>query len=410
MSMKRSLFQRLSLVGVTAGLLLASVLPGTANARATARDNGRFLPNSKFTMRSIRQIDLRNDAVRFPLHRGNFNGVPVWFVLTDASDAGTARSMGLNFAPKLAHAGDGCPACLQHVSGRFPNSVNFVGVPDFSPTRLILPGLPTGFPPAGFQPGAIGGPGYSPFIQLPGSAVVFDAPIVAVGRGPFDVVHHTNTGDRVLAMDTRAMTVDELIVRGFADGKPILYASFESSDPLVATIERATFVPALQDLSFPNGGNDPRSARASIFSFVNGQVGLKNRARAQGQMHVLLDGANDEDASLQNRNVINRLFLGGDVHNVFQAFPTLRDPAQAQVYSPAWDLQLGVWSTFAVAHKLNFQRRDAGVIRQLALRGLVTGPHALAPLNSANVVINCPALAFSHDEPLAPQAPNPLGH
>lgn len=44
------------------------------------------------------------------------------------------------------------------------------------------------------------GPGYSPFIRIAGSDVVYSAPIVATGDGPFDVVHHTNTGDRVLGV------------------------------------------------------------------------------------------------------------------------------------------------------------------------------------------------------------------
>ena len=77
--------------------------------------------------------------------------------------------------------------------------VNFQGAPDFSPTRIAEPG-PTGFPLAKFQPGAVAGPGYSPFIRIAGSPTVYSAPIVATGDGPFDVVHHTNTGDRVLGI------------------------------------------------------------------------------------------------------------------------------------------------------------------------------------------------------------------
>src|SRR5262249_58142450 len=80
-----------------------------------------------------------------------------------------------------------------------PAVVHFAGAPDFSPTRIAEPG-PTGFPLAKFAPGAVAGPGYSPFIRIAGSDVVYDAPIVATGDGPFDVVHHTNTGDRVLGI------------------------------------------------------------------------------------------------------------------------------------------------------------------------------------------------------------------
>ena len=77
--------------------------------------------------------------------------------------------------------------------------VDFQGAPDFSPTRIAEPG-PDGFPLAKFQPGAVAGTGYSPFIRIAGSQTVYSAPIVATGDGPFDVVHHTNTGDRVLGI------------------------------------------------------------------------------------------------------------------------------------------------------------------------------------------------------------------
>ena len=80
-----------------------------------------------------------------------------------------------------------------------PAVVNFAGAPDFSPTRIAVPGL-IGFPLAKFAPGAVAGPGYSPFIRITGSNVVYNAPIVAAGSGPFDVVHHTNTADRVLGV------------------------------------------------------------------------------------------------------------------------------------------------------------------------------------------------------------------
>ena len=73
-----------------------------------------------------------------------------------------------------------------------PAVVHFQGAPDFSPTRIAEPG-PTGFPLKKFQPGSVAGPGYSPFIKIAGSNVVYNAPIIAAGEGPFDVAHHTNT-------------------------------------------------------------------------------------------------------------------------------------------------------------------------------------------------------------------------
>ena len=84
------------------------------------------------------------------------------------------------------HVAIGCPECAQTVTldsptpvqNRFRQAVvNFQGAPDFSPTRIAEPG-PNGFPLARFQPGAVAGPGYSPFIRMPGSDVVYSAPIV----------------------------------------------------------------------------------------------------------------------------------------------------------------------------------------------------------------------------------------
>jgi hypothetical protein len=127
------------------------------------------------------------------------------FLLLDASDAGLAHDLGVNCAPKLANIGINCPACVQTVTIDSPTPaqnpfgqavVHFQGAPDFSSTRIAVPG-PNGFPLARFQPGAVAGPGYSAFIRIAGSPVVYSAPIVANGDGSFDVVHHTNTSDRV---------------------------------------------------------------------------------------------------------------------------------------------------------------------------------------------------------------------
>ena len=114
----------------------------------------------------------------------------------------------MNYAPKLGNLAIGDPEAVQTVTLESPTPdqnkfgqavVDFQGAPDFSPTRIAEPG-PTGFPLANFQPGAVAGPGYSPFIRIAGSPTVYSAPIVATGDGPFDVAHHTNTGDRVLGV------------------------------------------------------------------------------------------------------------------------------------------------------------------------------------------------------------------
>jgi len=165
--------------------------------------------------------------------------------------------------------------------------VHFAGAPDFSPTRIAVPG-PTGFPLAKFQPGAVAGPGYSPFIRIAGSTTVYNAPIVATGNGPFDVTRHTNTADWVLGVHIAGKSkpgqfaeswADLLFVKGFDAGQPIVYLSTDAGQPLTAVLERSTYVPALNNASF-NGGDDfLGSARERLFGFINGQTGASNRRR-----------------------------------------------------------------------------------------------------------------------------------
>ena len=257
--------------------------------------------------------------------------------------------------------------------------MNFQGAPDFSPTRIADPG-PNGFPLAKFQPGAVAGPGYSPFIRIAGSDVVYNAPIVATGDGPFDVVHHTNTGDRVLGIHIAGPSapgqfaeswVDMLFVKGFDAGQPIVYLSTDAGQPLTAVLERSTYVPALNNAAF-NGGDDfLGSARERLFGFINGQTGADN-PQAQGFLHLVKDGHAAEDACAGNTALINALRHGGDLLNVFGDFPTLADPRHADAYSPLWDAQLGLWTAKAVKEGLNTRQIDENV-------GVQPGRHPARP-------------------------------
>ncbi len=397
---------------VALALAFPIAVPKHTLANGVAQNGDQFLPAGKITIKSALRVNLTRNFATLPLHRGVAGGTTVWYVITDASDAGVARQLGLNFAPPLANITNGCPGCAQEVTAATPHTslgrggaITFQGMPDFSPARVLIPG-PTAFPPLGAAPGAMGDLHYSPFVRLQGSPVVYNAPIVATGNGPFDVTHHTNTQDRVLGIDTKRMTVDLLFVRGFGNGQPILYLSFADSDVLSAVIERSDFTPGLSLSPFANGEGLPGSARAEIFTFTNARTGVSSPP-AQGLTHVIVDGHNTEDESLRNTAAQEALRRGGDAHNVFSVFPTLRDPALAARYSPLWDLQIGVWSPFAVAHKLNVAQTDANVIRRLAIRGLVTSPGG-TPLAPAGIVIDCPALAFTDKMPVTPQVPNPI--
>jgi hypothetical protein len=409
----------------------------TGSATGLGQLNG-LLPASHLTEESAIQVNLSNETVRLPIYPGdapdpNHPGQTeqVWYLLLDASDQGLAHDLGVNYAPKLANIGISCPACVQTVTQDNPSPqanpfgpavIHFAGAPDFSPTRVAVPG-PTGFPLKSLQPGAVAGPGYSPFIRIAGSDVVYNAPIIATGDAPYDVVHHTNTEDRVLRIHVGGPSApgqfseswaDVLFVKGFDAGEPIVYLSTDAGQPLTAVLERSTYVPALNDASF-NGGDDfLGSARERLFGFINGQTGANN-PQAQGFQHLVLDGHASEDASLQNTGLIQALRHGGDLLNVFGDFPTLTDPRHSDAYSPLWDAQLGLWTPKAVKEGLNTRQIDENVVFNLAatrpdlLTGVDPATGQPQPYGSDGVDINCAVIGWSGSKPptanLAPPVP-----
>ncbi|GAC1638450.1 MAG: hypothetical protein NVS4B2_27530 [Chloroflexota bacterium] len=402
---------------------LALLVPFTVTqhvlASSTHQTSSELLDSSKILLKSAQQVNLQQDFVRLPLHRGVFKGTPYWFIITEASDFGLAHDLNVNYAPKLANMAIGCSACVQQVTLTTPTgnkfgdaTVNFHGVPDFSPTRSLTPGPDGGIAGAVPHPGAVGDAHYSPFIRIKGSAVVYNAPIVASGDGPFDVDTHSNTGDRVLAIDTTKRTVDILFVRGFDSGHTILYLSTEASDPLAATLERATYVPLLNKTAFLGGDDFLGSARERIFPFINGATGANN-SQSQGLDHLVKDGLNSQEASLKNTALLTALHNGGDALNILGDFPSLADPRHANAYSPLWDAQLGQWTKKAVDEGLNTRQTDENQILNLAFSrpDLLTGPDGAA-YGSVGFVINCPIIGFTDKEPtddLVPLTPGAQG-
>ena len=413
-----------ALAALVAGLILRGMGPtaaasdGGSGAASGLGQLSGLLPRENLVLESALQVDLTHETVRLPLYKGTANGHTVWFILTESSDLGLAKNSGLNYAPKLANIANGCPDCVQTVTQDQPTPdqnkfgqavINFKGEPDFSPTRTLVPG-PNGFPPASFSPGATAGTGYSPFIRIDGTSPVYNAPIVATGDGPFDVVHHTNTADRVLGIHIAPPAppgqyfdswVDLLLVKGFDAGQPILYLSTEADDPLAAVLERSTYIPALAKASYTGGDDFLGSARERLFGFINGQTGANNR-NAQGFVNIVEDGHAAEDASASNTALINALRTGGDLLNVFGDFPTLKDPRHADAYSPLWDAQLGQWTQKAIDQGLNKRQIDENVVFNLAATrpDLLTGPGG-APYGTVGIDINCAVIGFTADAPTA---------
>jgi hypothetical protein len=413
-------------LAILAAAVASQAFGGAKDAPASAKGLGPLtglLPRDHLTEESAIQVDLSKESVRLPLYEGKANGETVWYVLLDASDQGIAHDLGVNYAPKLGNIAISDPAAVQTVTldsptpdqNRFGQAVvNFQGAPDFSPTRIAEPG-PTGFPLAKFQPGAVAGPGYSPFIRIAGSQTVYSAPIVATGDGPFDVVHHTNTGDRVLGIHIAGPSaqgqfaeswVDLLFVKGFDAGQPIVYISTDAGQPLTSVLERSTYVPALDKVAY-NGGDDfLGSARERLFGFINGQTGSDNK-ESQGFVHLAKDGHVSEDASAGNTSLIDSLRNGGDLLNVFGDFPTETDPRHAQAYSPLWDAQLGLWTDKAVKAGLNTRQTDEVQVFNLAatrpdlLTGVDPATGQPAPYGSVGVDINCAVIGWTDKAPTA---------
>jgi hypothetical protein len=432
---KRWWFAALALVVVAVAAVVGSQAMGGSGGYALAgtkqaSDQGKgvgptsgLLGRDHLTEESAIQVDLSKESVRLPLYKGRGDGKTVWYVLLDASDQGIAHDLGVNYAPKLGNIAIGNPDAVQTVTLDSPTPdqnkfgqaiVNFQGAPDFSPTRIAQPG-PGGFPLARFQPGAVAGKGYSPFIRIAGSRTVYSAPIVATGDHPSDVVHHADTGDRVLDIHIAGPSasgqfaeswVDLLFVKGFDAGRPIVYISTDAGQPLSAVLERSTYVPALDKAAY-NGGDDfLGSARERLFGFINGQAGAGNQ-ESQGFVHLVKDGHAGEDASASNTALIDALRNGGDLLNVFGDFPTLSDPRHSQAYSPLWDAQLGLWTDKAVQQGLNTRQIDEVQVFNLAatrpdlLTGVDPATGKPAPYGASGVDINCAVIGFIDKAPTA---------
>ena len=95
----------------------ASAAPAARAAQGPGESSGLgqlsgLLPRTHLTQESALQVNLSNETVRLPLYPGTANGKRVWYVLLDASDAGLAHDLGVNYAPKLANLAIGDPAAV----------------------------------------------------------------------------------------------------------------------------------------------------------------------------------------------------------------------------------------------------------------------------------------------------------
>ncbi|MDQ3692706.1 MAG: hypothetical protein M3464_03665 [Chloroflexota bacterium] len=320
------------------------------------------------------EIDMEAGTVTLPLYRGQMaDGTAVWYVLTDTTDHANADALGLNHSAKLAYAnveGGVRTATLENdLTLTFDG-----GTVDFSPELIVSPGTgENAFPPILAEPGSVGDDAYSPLVLIENAGGhIYNAPIIAFGNEADEIafcdgdVDHGLVHDRVTAICPDEMTVTFSMVIGFSFARPVFYMSFEASDPLVATLEQATFAPALANIQvgFDDGAF---SAIERLFVTANGPTGADNPQR-QGLNSALMGE-------------------GTGPLNVFGGVPTI-----ALDYSPLWDLNLGVWTDEAI--ELGYRSRliDEFQILGLAERGFLTGPDG-APYGSTGFIVNCPIVA-----------------
>ena len=320
------------------------------------------------------EIDMEAGTVTLPLYEGRMaDGTPVWYVLTDTTDQANAEALGLNHSAKLAYANvEGAVR-----TGTLEQDLTLTfdqGTVDFEPGFVLIPGEgEVAFPPLTAQPGSVGDEAYSPMVKIENAGGhIYNAPIVAFGNTAEEIAFcdgdpdHSLVHDRVVAICPEEQTVTIQMVVGFSFARPVFYMSFDASDPMVATLEMATFAPALSNIQvgFDDGAF---SALERLFVTANGPTGSDNPQR-QGLNSALLGE-------------------GAGPLNVFGGVPTL-----ALDYSPLWDLNLGVWTEEAIDAGYRSRMIDEFQFLGMAQQGHITGMEG-GPFGSTGFIINCPIVA-----------------
>jgi hypothetical protein len=325
------------------------------------------------------QIDRMGLTITLPLYRGEMrDGRNVFYIVTDTTDEGNARDLGINFSSKLVFADTRRGVREAEL---MPDGLLIFkeGTVNFRPERRVEAGGEDdqAFPPAVAEPGAIGDRRYSPLVKIVNAGGhIYNAPIIAFDVEPEQInfpdgnVDHALVHDRVVAIepfgqqagDGTAGTVTLQLAPGFSFGRPVLYVSTDASLPDVAAIESNTYAPGLKDIT--TGFDDSLfSAVERLFTFTNGPTGCDNPQR-QGLSAALADGETP--------------------FNVLGGIPTI-----ALDYSPLWDVNVGEWTEQAIENGFRSRLTDEFQILTFVQNGFITGPGG-ADYGSAGFIVNCP--------------------
>jgi hypothetical protein len=320
-------------------------------------------------------VNLEKGIATLPLRKGKLrSGELVWFVITDTTDENLANLHGLVYSPKLAYGltGKGSREGTIERDGTFTFEAGKV---DFSPDRSVTPGsAPNFFPPKAHKPGSIGDASYSPLVHVKNAAkdVIFNAPMLAFNVSEEKLNEFCNGNpdhkllhDKVVAICPRDGTATLALTIGFTFSKPILYLSTEANDPMVATLEGATYAKALEDLPYALEDASPGESAERIYVFANGATGLDNPQR-QGLDSALSDG----------RGPLN--VLGG--------IPTINLD-----YSPMWRLFPAKWTSAAIQRGYRSRLTDAIHIEDMASKGFIKSIDD-GDLRAVGFIVNCPVV------------------
>ncbi len=370
------------LLGFSAGQTAAqeetTPVPGNIGTGITGLYNGPFPSETQrelvgpYQLLKAGIVNEGNNEVTLPLYEGRLkDGRKVWYVLTDTSDEGNARALGLNFSAKLVYADGGRAVRTARIE---KGTLIFdSGTVDFSPEMTLTPGAPQAFPPKAFTPGSVGDKDYTPLVRIVNAGGhIYNAPIIAFNVDasrisfPNGNVDHKILHDKVVRIDPARSQVTFKLTAGFSFGRPVMYLSFDSNNPLAATLEESTLAPGMDDIKV--GGDDGAfSAVERLFVFTNGPTGKKSPQR-QGLNSAITDG-------------------GGPL-NVFGGVPTI-----AGDYSPMWDLNLWTWTDEALKSHYDARMTEEFSILRLVQEGHLVGPD---PKNkqygSTGIIVNCPVV------------------
>jgi hypothetical protein len=346
--------------------VLLMALSGNSWATAPSQVSVQLLQSGK--------INLASDTISVPYHSGKLkDGRNVLFVLLDSSDEAQATAQGLVYAPALANVAT-APSTRTATVDQNGNWVFDHGTVDFSGNRSVTPGdAPNLFPPKAATPGSTGSADYSPYVRVVtnGTTVVYNAPIIAFNLSDAQLstainssatIDHSLFHDKVVGFSQDYPEVSLALSHGFASGKPLIYVSLDSNNPVASAMEGATYAPALDEVKAVG-------ATLPLFAVVNGETGTENPNR-QGFYSALMGE--------------------GSPLNVLTGIPTLSQTP----YTPLWDLHLTQWTAAATANNDRVVLTDAKQFNAQYKAGLLNAFGGATGIPSSGLLVNCPAVAI----------------